>query len=48
MYTNKKSICHYCGQKGHWRKNCPVKVYREGLDGDDEQAKEKSVGRIAM
>ena len=48
MYINKKSICHYCGQKGYWRKNCSIKVYRERLNGDDEQAKEKSVGRIVM
>jgi hypothetical protein len=22
--------CHYCGQQGHWKRDCPVRKYREG------------------
>ena len=51
LYATKKSgkdICRYCGEKGHWRRDCPARVYRERLNGDDEQVKGKPVGRIAM
>ena len=51
LYTTKKSgkcICRYCGQKGHWKNDCPVRIYRAGLDGDGEEAKGKPISRIVM
>jgi len=24
-----KGDCHYCGQQGHWKSDCPVRKYRE-------------------
>ena len=44
------SECHHCGQNGHWRRRCPVKVYQEkmGICSDDEEAKGKPHARIAM
>ena len=44
------SDCYHCGQMGHWRRKCPVKVYQEkmGICSDDEKAKGKPDARIAM
>ena len=25
--------CHYCGQKGHWKRDCPIRKFREESDG---------------
>jgi hypothetical protein len=33
--------CHYCGQKGHWKKECPIRKYRDdkmGVHGKDNWA----------
>ena len=30
--------CHYCGQEGHWKKDCPVRKYR-ARKGSEEQSK---------
>jgi len=29
--------CHYCGQKGHWKKDCPVRKYRKAKGHDKDQ-----------
>jgi len=48
MFGKARFACYHCGQEGHLRKNCPAKVYRDGLNGDGGKAKGKPVGRIAM
>jgi hypothetical protein len=32
--------CHYCGQQGHWKRDCPVRKYR-GEKGHEERERPK-------
>jgi len=29
--------CHYCGQQGHWKRECPVRKYREKEEHEDRK-----------
>src|SRR5271169_52607 len=42
--------CHYCGQKGHWKRDCPVRKYREekGHDEDRHEGGGRKHVRYAM
>jgi hypothetical protein len=30
VYKDPEDECHYCGQKGHWKKDCRVRKYQKG------------------
>ena len=42
--------CYHCGQKGHLKRNCRIKVYQEKMRicSNDEEAKKRPDARIAM
>ena len=35
VYKDPEDKCHYCGQKGHWKKDCRVRKYREERGHED-------------
>jgi gag-polypeptide of LTR copia-type/Domain of unknown function (DUF4219)/Zinc knuckle len=35
--------CHYCGQQGHWKRDCPVRKYREGKGHEDRKCPKYSM-----
>ena len=42
VYKDPEDECHYCGQKGHWKKDCRVRKYRE-KGGQDHKAPKYSM-----
>ncbi len=47
---NTEGDCHYCGQKGHWKRDCPVRKYREekGHDKDQHEGGGRKSARYSM
>src|SRR5579859_5761472 len=37
-YKDPEDECHYCGHKGHWKKDCRVRKYREKMRREDHKA----------
>ena len=35
VYKDPEDKCHYCSQKGHWKKDCRVRKYREERGHED-------------
>ena len=42
VYKDPEDECHYCGQKGHWKRDCRVRKYRE-KGGQDHKAPKYSM-----
>lgn len=36
VHKDPEDKCHYCGQKGHWKKDCRVRKYREDSRGHED------------
>ena len=43
VYKDPEDECHYCGQKGHWKKDCRVRKYREKRGHEDHKAPKYSM-----
>jgi hypothetical protein len=43
VYKDPEDECHYCGQKGHWKKDCRVRKYRERKGHEDHKAPKYSM-----
>src|SRR5271170_905239 len=37
VYKDPEDECHYCGQKGHWKKDCRIRKYREERGHEDHK-----------
>src|SRR5271170_7319055 len=37
LLSKTQGDCHYCGQKGHWKRDCPVRKYREEKGHEDRK-----------
>src|SRR5271170_223703 len=37
LLSKTEGDCHYCGQKGHWKRDCPVRKYREEKGHEDRK-----------
>jgi hypothetical protein len=42
VYKDPEDECHYCGQKGHWKRDCRVRKYRD-KGGQDHKAPKYSM-----
>jgi hypothetical protein len=43
VYKDPEDECYYCGQKGHWKKDCRVRKYREKRGHEDHKAPKYSM-----
>src|SRR5271170_3875770 len=39
--------CHYCGQQGHWKRDCPVRKYREEK-GQEDRKEDRKFAKYSM
>src|SRR5271154_4200675 len=39
--------CHYCGQQGHWKRDCPVRKYR-GEKGQEDRKEDRKFAKYSM
>jgi hypothetical protein len=42
-YKDPEDECHFCGQKGHWKKDCRVRKYREKKGHEHHKASKYSM-----
>jgi hypothetical protein len=47
VYKDPEDECHYCGQKGHWKRDCPVRKYREEK-GQEDRKEDRKFAKYSM